>query len=197
MACNGNNHPPDCQCNFRGGHPNSESPRWQNWSSVSARSFSRKPNATCRKCGKRIWYIPGPKGGGFYAEECQPPWRRHPCMDPSLQYSPFNAKGRPKLRNRLSEFEHRGWLPFIVRKIEQLPRGTLIKGVALDSKTFHYLGSVETIQIDNHRPTYIREAKNKTGLIEMNYFSIGETEPQSALLIVDCRNEIELITKTT
>lgn len=116
-------------------------------------------------------------------------------MDPALQYSPFNDKGRPKLRNRLSEFERRGWLPFIIRRIEQLPRGVLIKGVALDSKTLHYLGSMEEIPIDKKRPIYFREARNKMGMIELNYFPMDETEPRSVLLFADCNNEIELLAK--
>lgn len=75
MACNGYNHPPNCICNFKGGHHNvqppqriSEAPLLGSLAPPSEKSlFRRRRTSHCSKCGMPIHYIPGPKGGSFIA----------------------------------------------------------------------------------------------------------------------------------
>lgn len=75
MACNGFNHPPDCICNFRGGHPGSQPPRPVERAALlgdlaparERRPLSERRAGRCRKCGMATFYVPGPKGGNYIA----------------------------------------------------------------------------------------------------------------------------------
>ena len=117
-------------------------------------------------------------------------------MDEALRYSPFNANGSPKLRNRKSSFERGGWLPFIVRHVEVFPKGILIRGVALDDKTLHNFGTLESLSIDRTRPIYFRHNPSNTEKIDFSYFANNAIEPTLSSLLDNCANEIELAIKT-
>ena len=74
MTCNGYNHPPDCTCNFKGGHHNShppqpipEAPLFGSLAPPAGKVLKRRRTSTCRKCGMPIHYIPGSRGGSFIA----------------------------------------------------------------------------------------------------------------------------------
>jgi hypothetical protein len=198
MACNGFNHSKDCNCNFRGGHPNSRPPRWRGWSVRAVRRFVSGPNATCPECRAAVFYVPGPRGGGAYFDSCGPPWPKHACTNQPKPYSPYGRSGKPKLRNRRSEFERDGWLPFLIRNIERLAVGTIIHGVALDDPVVLHLGSLETeIDIDQQRPIYFRSRKTIAGEVELNFFQFNSSSPTSEFFFNDCRTEMELLLRRT
>lgn len=196
MACNGYNHHKDCKCNFRGGHPNTRPPAWRGWKRSSARRYSSGPNATCPECRTPVYWVPGPHGGGAYYNSFGPPWPKHPCTNRPKSYSPYGRSGKPILRNRRSEFERSGWLPFFIRNIERLAVGTILHGVALDDPTVLHFGSLTLdINPDKERPIYFRPMKSKAGVIELNFFPLEGSEPVSNRLFDDCRNELDLLLK--
>ena len=195
MACNGKNHPPDCQCNFRGGHPNSHTPNWRGWTKSTAARFTDSPNAVCPDCGAWVWYVPCPNGGRFYSDTPGPPWKKHPCTSHPAPYSPFNSKRRPRLRNRRSKFEKGGWLPVFIKKIEELPGGTIIVGVALDNPTKLYFGISEEIVPDKERPIYFQRTKREKKNIKINFFPINGDEPLEKLAYDNCFSSMDLSQK--
>ena len=75
MACNGFNHPPDCVCQFRGGHPGSQPPRPIARAALLGdlappalrRPFAERQPGRCRKCGMATFYVPGRRSGNYFA----------------------------------------------------------------------------------------------------------------------------------
>jgi hypothetical protein len=195
MACNGHNHPNDCTCDFRGGHTGSRPPIWRGWCARAVRRYIDGPNAVCPECHAPTYFVPGPRGGGAYFDCFGPPWTKHPCTDKQKVYSPYNAAGNPKLRNRRSEFERSGWTPLFIRNIEALTAGTIVHGVALNNPTVLHFGFVVAVDIDRARPIFFRTIEGREPRIELNFFHIGSVEPYTARAFEDCRNEIELLLK--
>ena len=192
MTCNGHNHAADCQCGFQGG--NRGKPRvfvWRSWRKSSSIKLSLGPNANCPLCHKPVYFVPGPRGGGAYFNSLGPPWPKHPCMTSERPYSPYNAKGRPKLRNRPSAFEKDSWFPFFVRHIEQLAVGTIVHGVALNDSTVLHLGVSADTFVDAERPIYVRMTTTRGG--ELNFFPLGLADPVSTEFFSDCLNEFDLL----
>jgi hypothetical protein len=194
MACNGFNHPKDCKCNFRGGHRNSRPPTWRGWRQRAVRRYFSGPNAFCPECRAHIFFVPGPKGGGAFFDQFGPPWPKHACTNRSKPYSPYGRSGKPKLRNRRSEFEQNGWTPFFVRNVEFLGVGTIIHGVALDDPmVFHFGIRSLALSLDRNRPIYFRTRKNALGIVELNYFPLEAPTACTTLCIDDCRNEFDFL----
>ena len=196
MACNGFNHAKDCQCNFRGGHPRSRPPVWRGWKRRAVKRYLSGPNAACPECHAPVYYIPGPKGGGAYYNQLGPPWPKHACTNNPSPYSPYGRTGKPKLRNRRSEFERDAWLPFLIRHIECLASGTIIHGVALDDPTVLHFGTTEAnIDPDTDRPIYFRLPKSIADEVEFNFFPKWSSEAVSRRMINDCRSDFDLLLK--
>lgn len=192
MACNGFNHPKDCKCNFRGGHPMSRPPTWNGWKRRSARRFISGPTAICPKCSAPIYYVRGRRGGGTYFDKCGPPWPKHACTDTSRRYSPYGRTGKPRLTALPSEFEKDGWLPFLVRNIEYLGNGTIIHGVALNDPTVLHFGTEKSdLEVDSERPLFFRFLNDKT-VVEFNFFPQTSDTSVTETLTPDCRNELDL-----
>jgi hypothetical protein len=79
MACNGNNHSPNCQCGWGGvfyglGLTETKS-IWQRQDSYT------NPNARCPRCRASVYFYQSPYGGKVYFDEMGPPWPKHPCTD--------------------------------------------------------------------------------------------------------------------
>lgn len=74
MACNGFNHPPECTCDFRGGHAGSSPPPAPPASLLGAlappawrpRVAVHKPRP-CPRCGMPVCFVNGPRGGNYVA----------------------------------------------------------------------------------------------------------------------------------
>jgi hypothetical protein len=102
MPCNGYNHYPWCECNFRGGMNSSSGnnlfklltfPQVPNKVPKSYQSdyFSyTNPNAKCPVCDKNVYYYQNHYGSKVYFDELGKPWPKHKCMTvqkiSSLQY---------------------------------------------------------------------------------------------------------------
>lgn len=158
MACNGNNHADNCQCNFgKGGRPTTRSFVWKGWRPKSVRGYFTGPNATCPECRKAVFYIPFKAGGGAYFDTFGPPWPKHPCTNNPPQYSPYTISGKPKLRSLPTTLEKDGWFPFIARNVERLASGTIVHGVGLENPTTFHFGAVIDSVIDLTRPRVIYE----------------------------------------
>ena len=112
MACNGNNHPPHCSCDFRGGrwggyrnfdplsHALSPRPRQlgrQLGTTTTLAGGYTNPTARCPQCGSRVYFYQSPYGGRVYFDSLGPPWPKHPCTDRSqasqtaAQYSSWHT----------------------------------------------------------------------------------------------------------
>ena len=192
MTCNGHNHRPNCQCNFKGGHKRSIAPPpWRAWSPSTARSLKGKPNATCPRCHARVYFIAPKSGGGTYFDCFGPPWKKHPCTDPLQNYSPFNSKGIPKLKALPAEFEKDGWLPIIIRNVETLAIGHLIHAQIIDSPNFIHLGLTNQIAIDCARPIFYRKISIEKKKSEINFFAVDTEFPTSESVFADCDTELE------
>lgn len=193
MACNGRNHPSDCQCSFRGGHPRSRQPSRSAWSLTHFRRHFSRPNTLCKVCGRPIYYVPGPKGGGAYYNEMGPPWKKHRCMKWRKPYSPFNEKGQPKLRNRRSTFERHGWIPLFIRKVEAVMHGTIVDAVAFDDPTVLHFGVLSEINPNRKRPIYFR--RRAADLVEINFFPADDEGHVSVKGFAECSTELDLYLK--
>lgn len=120
MACNGFNHPPDCQCPFRGGHNGSESPRPVSAASllgvlappVWARPFKLRPRP-CPKCGQATHFVRA-HNGGRYRAAADGSMLRHNC--------PKETPPRPLRHKRPSSTK--GWFSATVREVRARGPGT-------------------------------------------------------------------------
>ncbi len=191
MACNGRNHPPDCKCNFRGGHPNSHPPAPYAWGRRSFRKLSSGPNAKCPQCFADVYFIKF-RHGGTYFNTTTPPLEKHECTDGSRTYKPFNKRGVPKLRNRKSDLEKDGWLPFFATNIEKFTCGTIIHGLALDSPTIHHFGFSQFIDIESDSLIYFKILRTTEPNVKLHCFLKTPSESANFLGYNNCSTELEL-----
>lgn len=126
MSCNAWNHPPDCSCGWGGAFHGigfrdgaDESWHWQRSENYTT------PNASCPRCGVRVFFYRSPYGGSVYFDELGPPWPKHPCMDfgrtPSTQATrhPSVIAG---IRPAPSAAREKGWRPLICDEIRRHQR---------------------------------------------------------------------------
>lgn len=192
MACNGNNHADNCQCNFgKGGRPTIRSFVWKGWRPKSVRGYFTGPNATCPECRKAVFYIPFKAGGGAYFDTFGPPWPKHPCTNNPPQYSPYTISGKPKLRSLPTTLEKDGWFPFIARNVERLASGTIVHGVGLENPTTFHLGALIDLMIDSTRPIFVRLLPDNRA--QMDFFPTDRTEPSTVDVFPDCLNDLDLL----
>uniref|UniRef100_E6VHS9 Uncharacterized protein n=1 Tax=Rhodopseudomonas palustris (strain DX-1) TaxID=652103 RepID=E6VHS9_RHOPX len=196
MACNGFNHPTNCQCDFRGGQRRSRPPDWHGWVPRIARRALKGPTSQCPECHAPVYFIRGRHGGGPFFDKLGPPWPKHACTDKSKKYSVYSRSGRPRLRVKPGRFETDRWLPFFVRHIEKLGVGTIIHGHILDVPTVEHLGTlIMDCEPDSLQPVYFRTEAIDAATAELNYFPVGRDDPVSCFMRRDCKNEIDLILK--
>lgn len=100
MSCNAWNHPPECNCDFRGGwhggdrsfesefdrrlfsrhlRDRSEARQKETWTGLS--DGYTNPNARCPECGAAVYFYRSPYGGRVFFDELGPPWPKHWCTD--------------------------------------------------------------------------------------------------------------------
>lgn len=189
MVCNGRNHSPNCDCAFRGGFRARAS--WSGWSRSSVRSYARGPWATCPVCNAAVYYVPGVRGGGTYFDALGPPWPRHACTDSRRTYSPIGRTGKPKVRLLKSDLQKCGFLPFVVRRIENLLGGSIVHGVLLDAPTPRHLGTIEDLSLDRERPVFLLEGD--LGLSTLNFFPANSDKPISLQVREDTLGPLDLL----
>lgn len=132
------------------------------------------------------------KRGRGVLQYVRSPWDKHPCTDVSKPYSPFNAAGKPKLRNRRSEFERNGWLPLFIRHVEVLVIGALVHAVTLDDPTVLHFGLATEVRIDTERPIYFRRSDPASATAEVSFFPKDSSLPVTLEALVPCPTEMEL-----
>ena len=85
MSCNAWNHRIDCDCDFRGGHPNSGG--WFGPHATTARADRPLSNGehgytrtSCPICGDAVYFVRPFKGGAVWFDEMGVPWPKHGCF---------------------------------------------------------------------------------------------------------------------
>jgi hypothetical protein len=80
MPCNGNGHPPECNCGWGGVFYSSEGLGYslQHWQRPESHT---NPNAKCRHCGQPVYFYRSPDGGSVFFDELGSPWPKHDCTD--------------------------------------------------------------------------------------------------------------------
>jgi hypothetical protein len=166
MACNGFNHPPDCVCNFRGGHPGSQPPRPIPSATLlgclappsERRIFESRQAARCRKCGMPIQYVPGPKGGSFIAAG-DGSFLRHSC--------PKAVPTRP-LRLRAAQWR-RDWFPAGLSAAKGRGTGQLINVLALAEGGPIKVRIEDGLRVDTDQPVVCRWSPEDKRVLEISY----------------------------
>ncbi len=191
MACNGFNHRPGCSCNFKGGHPIANA---SSGTVLSRRTFSARVDDArriCPDCRKVVYFFKFRSGGSGAFDTFGPPWLRHPCRATGESYSPFSRSGRPKLRNRRSEYERDGWIPIDIRNVEEFPKMVIIHGNVLDRPEVIHIGLDGAWSVDQEMPTYIRYECD--GRIKVSFFAMNSESFVDLYGILDCLNPMDVI----
>ncbi|HIE14975.1 TPA: hypothetical protein EYP70_06855, partial [Candidatus Bathyarchaeota archaeon] len=84
MACNGYNHPPDCDCGWGGenyGNNTGSNASTQNNSDFQIKTYESftVPNIRCKCCGDEIYFHQTSCGGKVFFDELGHPWEKHCC----------------------------------------------------------------------------------------------------------------------
>ena len=166
MACNGFNHPPDCVCNFKGGHSGSHPPR-----PVPAvpllgslappseqRSFDKRRVSQCRKCGMPIHFIPGRKGGSFIAA-ADGSLLKHSC-----------PKAVPERRLRLKRTQwRRDWFPAGLKAARGRGQGQFVSVIGLIEGGLFKVRIQDGLEIDTDKPVVCRWSPEDRLVLEIAY----------------------------
>lgn len=89
MGCNGNNHPPGCDCGWgginhggsRGGAGRSPLLTSGVWLGSSKETGGETRPTTCPYCGAAVYFFRDQNGGSAFFDELGSPWPKHPCFD--------------------------------------------------------------------------------------------------------------------
>jgi hypothetical protein len=87
MPCNGNGHPPDCNCGWGGVFYGADGVSYslQHWQRPESHT---NPNTKCRHCGQGVYFYRSPDGGSVFFDELGSPWPKHQCMGMRNAQSP-------------------------------------------------------------------------------------------------------------
>ena len=147
MACNGFNHPPDCTCSFRGGHPGSHPPPHSvpaallgDLAPPTTRPFTQNTRP-CPRCGLPTIFVKASNGGHFRVAG-DGSFLKHSC-----------PKSVPidKLKFKLSKAE-RDWFPITARTVRSsgpeqvLQISSLVEGVPFRARL------EDGVRIDTTKP---------------------------------------------
>ena len=129
MACNGNNHGPNCNCGwggvFYGQGLAFQRSYWQRNESYT------NPNAKCPRCSASVYFYQSPYGGKVFFDGMGPPWPKHPCTD--------------SLYSSIASDEHKATPNIFSRLISQRSQPI----VALESGWFHtFCSDIKTLDSD-------------------------------------------------
>ncbi len=169
MACNGKGHLKDCDCNFRGGHPNSRPPNGLPWSKATFKKYVRESARYCPECSAVIYYVRFSNGGGGFFNNLGKPWIRHACLDKSKEYDPFNLRRVPKMKGGPTQYEKDGWWPLFDVKVETTLLGMQFQGFSVEKSAHLILLSDFTEMPDLKVPIYYRH--KEAGWVELDYLS--------------------------
>lgn len=169
MACLGKNHAFNCSCGF-----GKRGIREDLTEEESQPSLTNLGNARsrCPRCGARVFYRRGPIGGGTYFDQIGSRWARHPCTDRRYKYSAFNREGQPKLRNRKTDLQKRGFKPIVVTESQALSDNTILKGSWLDKPSRFSLVMPGSYSIDINQVVLMM--RRPDGGVILNCFLVGD-----------------------
>lgn len=166
MACNGFNHPPDCDCNFRGGHAGTQPPRRVEHASLFgdlAPARERPPqierrSRRCPKCGLPIFYVPVPRGGRFLAAG-DGSFLKHNC-----------EKQVPERPIRLARAKwRREWFPVFIRSVRTRQPCQILQVIGLaEGKPFR-VQVLDSIAIDDTHTAVCRWSPDDSKVLEISY----------------------------
>lgn len=168
MACLGKNHSFNCSCGFGRKAIREDLTEDEDQSSLTNLGSAR---SRCPRCGARVFYRRGPIGGGTYFDQIGRGWARHPCTDRRYKYSAFNRDGRPKLRNRKTDLQRRGFKPIVVAELLKLVDRTILKGSWFDTPSRFSLAVRGSYTIDINQ--VIMMMRRPDGAVILNCFLVG------------------------
>jgi hypothetical protein len=166
MACNAFNHPPDCICNFRGGHPGSQPPRPLDRASLlgdlaparERRPLSERLPGRCRKCGMATFYVPGPRGGNYIAAG-DGSFLKHRCQ---------NAVPPEALRFRKAKWR-REWFPVKLTGSRRRKGGQLLDVIGLAEGAPFRVRVEDGLEVEASKPAVCRWSPENPRLLEIAY----------------------------
>ena len=166
MRCLGKNHSFNCNCGFGS---KSESSRAGEFFSAIA---TVPKNSNCPRCGASVFYRPGPIGGGTYFDRIGEGWHRHPCTDSRYRYSPWNRKNIPKLRNRLSRDQRRGYCAIVLNGVFASSETTIIRGSWLENPSTFEITMNGSHDIDARKSIFIRKKSKQR--VSVDFCVVGD-----------------------
>jgi len=181
MACNGYNHPLDCNCGWGGVfYPTADGFTYGPgfWSREGS-YFN--PNAKCPVCGSAVFFYRSPDNGRVFFDHPGPPWPKHPCT----------SRNEPKPTQASSDLDPReGWFPFpckaILEKNEQITE--LINTQDRSLYIHHYAG-----KLDLESPFWLRQIETQTKRYELSLLTLvrGVMQPTRLPAFVNLQDLIE------
>jgi hypothetical protein len=119
-----------------------------------------------------VYYVAS-GGGGTLFDRTHPSLKRHFCTDSRYKHYVFNKDGRPKLRNRRTEREKRGFKPISVTEVIEGSERTILKGFWMDNPAFFSLSIRGSYSIDITRPASMKRLAD--GNLILSCFVAGGT----------------------
>src|SRR6478672_1834928 len=167
MACNGFNHPPDCQCQFRGGHNGGAPPHPASAvpllgflaPPVSSRPFKLRPRP-CPKCGQTTYFVRA-ENGGRYRAAADGSMLRHNC--------PKETPHRPLCHKRPSSTK--GWFSATVMEVKARGRGNgqaLLVTSLVEGRPFR-VRLQDGLKVDPLVPALCRWSETDRRVLEIAY----------------------------
>lgn len=166
MACNGFNHPPDCNCAFRGGHDGSVPPANSAPASLLGalapeiwrpRVAAHKPRP-CPRCGMPVCFVIGPRGGNYVAAG-DGSYFKHRCP---------KAVPREPLRLRPAAWRKEGF-PAAVKPKRRVGHGQRLEITGLAEGAPFAVEVLDGLQIDAKSPVICRWSKTEADVLEIAY----------------------------
>lgn len=167
MACNAFNHPPDCNCDFRGGHKGSIPPRpappaplfGDLAPAMSGRSFQTHPRP-CPRCGQPTFFVRASNGGSYRAA-ADGSKLRHNC--------PRQVPPRPLRLKRPSS--RKGWFSATVEEMKGrgLKAGQTLRVTSLVEGHPFRVRLLDGLRIDTGAPVMCRWSPQDPRVLEIAY----------------------------
>ncbi len=175
MTCFGRNHSFNCSCGFgaKGDSSASQSEDLPSFAGSGAGSH-------CNKCGAIVFFRRVPSGGGTFFDRLGGNWPRHLCSDQRYKYTPFNRHNRPKLRNRKSDLQRRGFLPIVIVNLVCHSGRSVLTGTWLNTPSRFSLTISDLVSIDAEKPASLKAGIN--GQAVLSFFAV-EAERSSELIV--------------
>lgn len=169
MACNGHNHRPDCQCEFRGGHAGTVPPTPPPAALLgglappeSRNAVYRRTPRPCPKCGLPTYFIPR-RHGGSYIAGADGNYLKHRCPK-AVPTEPLKFRRARSLK---------GWLPATVTSAKGRGGGGQLLKVSTLTESLFRVRLLDGLVIDASLPVMCRWAADDPHILELAYIGGG------------------------